>query len=110
MAAATNDITPFQLPSQLFEEQFQRLADFEPVPFPVLSLYLNTQSDEHGHDRFESYLRHGTLAARARTFAAGSVEAESFAKDTERIRAYVEKELEGVLPTGWLYLRVRGRG
>jgi hypothetical protein len=48
MAAAT-DVTP----SQLFEEQFQRLADFKPAPF-----YLNTQPDKHGHNRFETYLRH----------------------------------------------------
>jgi peptide subunit release factor 1 (eRF1) len=79
--AALTDIAP----AQLFAAQFQRLTDFEPVPFPVLSLYLNTQPDDHGRDRFETFLRH-ELASRARTFAAGSVEAESFAKDTERIR------------------------
>ncbi len=88
MAAAT-DITP----SQLFAAQFQRLTDFEPVPLPVISLYLNTQPDEHGRDRFESFLRH-ELAARGRTFAAGSAEAASFAEDTGRILAYVEKELK----------------
>jgi peptide subunit release factor 1 (eRF1) len=88
MAAAT-DITP----SQLFAEQFQKLADFEPAPFPFLSLYLNTQPDEHGRDQFETFLRH-ELALRARTFTTGSAEAESFAKDTERIQTYVEKELK----------------
>lgn len=87
--AAAIDTTP----SQSFEAQFQRLADFEPSPFPVISLYLNTQPDEHGRDHFESFLRH-ELAARARTFPAGSSEAESFARDTARIQAYIEKELK----------------
>ncbi len=77
----------------LFEEQLERLARFEPVPFPVISLYLNTQPDDHGRDSFDSFLRH-ELAARARTFPNGSSEAESFARDTERIQAYVEKELK----------------
>jgi peptide subunit release factor 1 (eRF1) len=87
--AAPTDLTP----SQLFDLQFQRLADFEPVPFPVISIYLNTQPDNHGRDNFESFLRH-ELAARARTYATGSAEAESFARDTERIQAYIENELK----------------
>ena len=33
------------------------LADFEACPFPVISLYLNLQADEHGKDRFEPFLR-----------------------------------------------------
>jgi peptide subunit release factor 1 (eRF1) len=76
--------------SQLFEEQFQRLTDFEPVPFPFLSLYLNTQPDERGRDNFQSFLRR-ELAARARTYPSGSAEA---ARDVERIQNYVEKELK----------------
>ncbi len=88
MAAAT-DFTP----AQLFEEQFRRLADFEPVSFPVISLYLNTQSDAHGRDHFELFLHH-EMASRARTFASGSGEAASFARDEERIQAYLEKDLQ----------------
>lgn len=87
--AAAIDTTPIQL----FEEQFQRLADLEPVPFPFISLYLNLQPDAHGRDNFEGFLRR-ELAARARTYPAGSAEAESFARDTERIQAYAEKQLK----------------
>src|SRR2546422_994878 len=37
--------------------RLDRLADFEACPFPVISLYLNLQADEHGKDRFEPFLR-----------------------------------------------------
>lgn len=80
-------------PTQLFEEQLQRLVDFEPTTLPVISLYLNTQPDEHGRDHFESFLRR-EFASKARTFPAGSAEGESFAKDTARIQEYIENELK----------------
>lgn len=80
-------------PSNDLEAQFQRLLDFEPTTLPVISLYLNTQPDDHGRDRFEGFVQR-EFASRARTFAAGSPEAESFKKDIERIQTYVEKELK----------------
>src|SRR3954447_3311896 len=76
-----------------FDAQFQRLLDFEPTTLPVISLYLNTQPDDHGRDRFEGWVQR-EFASRARTFAPGSPEATSFAKDGERIQQYVEKELK----------------
>ena len=33
------------------DEPLARLVAFEPTTFPVLSVYLNTQPDEHGRDR-----------------------------------------------------------
>ena len=77
---------------EAFEAQLQRLVDFEPTTFPVISLYLNTQPDEHGRDRFERFLKH-ELESKARTFAAGSPEAESFQRDSARIREYIGQEL-----------------
>jgi hypothetical protein len=38
-------------------EHLDRMAAFEPVPFPVISLYLNTQADQHGRDNFDSFVR-----------------------------------------------------
>jgi hypothetical protein len=32
-----------------------RLAAFEPIPFPVISLYLNTQPDQHGRANFDPF-------------------------------------------------------
>jgi peptide subunit release factor 1 (eRF1) len=80
-------------PTNDFDAQFQRLLDFEPTTLPVISLYLNTQPDDHGRDRFEGWLER-EFASRARTFGAGTPDAESFTRDTERIRTYVEKELK----------------
>ncbi len=80
-------------PAADLEAQFQRLLDFEPTTLPVISLYLNTQPDDHGRDRFAGFLQR-EFASRARTFGAATPEAESFARDTERIQTYVEKELK----------------
>ena len=35
-------------------DQLDRLAAFEPAPYPVVSLYLNTQSGSTGKDQFET--------------------------------------------------------
>ena len=64
-------------PVQLFEDQLQRLLDFEPSTLPVISLYLNTQPDDRGRDHFDAFLRR-EFASRARTFATGSPEAQSY--------------------------------
>ena len=38
-------------------EQLDRLAAFEPAPYPVISLYLNTQPDQHGRDQYQAFVR-----------------------------------------------------
>ena len=68
--------------------QLDRLASFEPGPFPVLSLYLNMQPDQHGRDHFEPFIRK-ELAERVRTYPASGPERESLEKDAEKIRQYV---------------------
>ena len=65
-----------------------RLAAFEPGPFPVISLYLNLQADDRGRDRFEPFLRR-ELAARIRTYASSGPERESLQTDADKIRGYV---------------------
>ena len=80
-------------PANDLEAQFQRLLDFEPTTLPVISLYLNTQPDNHGRDSFEGFIQR-QFASRARTFAGGSPEAESFSRDSARIQQYLEKELK----------------
>jgi peptide subunit release factor 1 (eRF1) len=69
--------------------QLDRLAAFEPGPFPVISLYLNLQPDQHGRDNFLPFLRK-ELAERLRTYPANGPERDSLEKDAEKIRAYVE--------------------
>src|SRR3989442_1309286 len=69
--------------------QLDRLADFEACPFPVISLYLNLQADEHGKNRFEPFLRK-ELPDRIRTYGISSPERHSLEQDAEKIQKYVD--------------------
>jgi peptide chain release factor subunit 1 len=73
-------------------EHLDRLAAFEPTPLPVLTLYLNTQPDQHGRANFEPFVRK-ELQARGQTFPLRSPERESFEQDAGRIRRYLRDEL-----------------
>jgi peptide subunit release factor 1 (eRF1) len=75
------------------EDHLARLVAFESTTLPVISLYLNTQPDNHGRDHFEQFIRK-EFAARANTFPPGSVERASFDRDTARIKGYLEDELQ----------------
>src|SRR5919202_5512662 len=78
--------------SNTLEGIIDRLAEFEPVELPVVSLYLNAQANEHGRQDFERFLRK-EFSERARTFKAHSPERESFERDVERINTYLRDEL-----------------
>ena len=56
------------------------------LPYPVVSLYLNTQPGQTGRDQFHTFVRK-EFDARGRTYPAGSPERESLDKDLERIPA-----------------------
>jgi len=77
---------------QSVAELVELLSIFEPVGFPVISLYLNAQPDEHGHDNYHTFVRN-ELRERAKTFPTGSPERESFDQDVERIEAYLKDEV-----------------
>lgn len=74
-------------------EQLDRLAKFEPAPYPVVSLYLNTQPGPTGRDQYQSFIR-AEFKARSRTYPAGSPERDSLDKDLEQIATYLERELQ----------------
>jgi peptide chain release factor subunit 1 len=71
-------------------ETIDKLASFEPTDLPVISLYLNTQADQHGRDNFDSFVRK-EFKAKSQTFPLRSPARLSFEKDTERINAYLEQ-------------------
>jgi peptide chain release factor subunit 1 len=73
-------------------EVLDRLAAFVPTEMPVVSLYLNTQADQHGRANFEPFVQK-ELRARARTFAMRTPQRESFDRDAERITGYLASEL-----------------
>jgi peptide chain release factor subunit 1 len=70
-----------------------RLAAFTPTELPVLSLYLNAQADQHGRDSFASFVRK-ELSARAKTYPLRSPARESVDRDTERIKKYLQDEVQ----------------
>lgn len=74
-------------------EQLDRLAAFEPGPYPVVSLYLNTQPGQHGRDQHHAFVRK-ELKARGRTYAANSPEHESLDRDLESITRYIATEVQ----------------
>ena len=76
----------------LLADQIDTLAAFTPTELPVISLYLNTRSDDHGRDDFASFVKK-ELHTRARTFAPQSAAHESFAVDVARIEKYLATEL-----------------
>ena len=71
-------------------EQLDRLAAFEPVDAPVLSLYLDMRADEQGQQRYDTFLRKAWLE---RGPALKGDARKSFDRDTERINAYLANEV-----------------
>jgi len=77
----------------ILDEQLDRLTNFEPSPFPVISLYLNTQRDGSGRPTFDAFVRK-ELPARAETYTPRSEERESYETDIERIDSFLKTELD----------------
>lgn len=75
-------------PTPAISAQLDRLAGLDTGPFPVVSLYLNLQPDQHGRDNFDRFLRK-ELDERVRSYGAAGPEASSLTKDAERIARYL---------------------
>src|SRR5574339_722848 len=74
-------------------EQLDRLAGFEPAPYPVVSLYLDTRPNQHGRDQYQAFTRK-ELKARSSTYPPNSPERESLDKDIERITRFLDGEVD----------------
>ena len=74
-------------------EQLDRLAAFDPAPYPVVSLYLDTRPNQHGRDQHRAFTRK-ELKARSRTYPVNSPERESLDSDIERIARFLESDLD----------------
>ncbi len=75
------------------DEQLDRLAQYQPADLPVISLYLDARSNEHGRDAFDAYLRK-EFSQRAKAFAPGSEQRKSFEADTERIQQFLSTKVQ----------------
>jgi peptide subunit release factor 1 (eRF1) len=76
------------------EEPLARLVAFEPTTFPVLSVYLNTQPDQHGRTPDAAPYLHREFKALARTWAPSSPEHHSFNQNVERIISYMTDKID----------------
>jgi stalled ribosome rescue protein Dom34 len=74
------------------EKLLQRLLDFEPVPAPVISLYLDARADQHGQHNFLPFVRK-QLSERSKSYENQSDEQKSFEEDFVRIVRYLEGEV-----------------
>jgi peptide chain release factor subunit 1 len=80
-------------PTTPFSEQLDRLAEFDPVTAPFISLYLNAQPNAHGRDNFNVFLKK-ELHGRAGSYAVDSSARDSLERDIQRIDAYLASELK----------------
>src|SRR4029453_11132816 len=76
-----------------FTDQLARLAAIEPSPYPVVSLYLNAQSNERGRDSYQAFVRK-ELKARAATYPPRSSEREMLDRDCEHIASFLATGVE----------------
>jgi len=74
------------------EKLLDRLLNFEPVPAPVISLYLDTRADQHGQHNFLPFVRK-QLSERSKSYENQSDEQKSFEEDFVRIVRYLEAEV-----------------
>ena len=84
---ATNENEPRQL-----NDVLNRLIEFDSGGLPVVSLYLNAQANQQGHDQYDRFIRR-EFSMRGKTFAPHTPEGESFQRDTERIERYLAEKV-----------------
>jgi peptide subunit release factor 1 (eRF1) len=73
----------------LLDNLMNKLTAFEPSGHPFLSLYLNAQPNERGRETYDVFVRK-ELSNRRKAFAEGSKELDSFERDAERIKRYLQ--------------------
>jgi peptide subunit release factor 1 (eRF1) len=78
--------------SETLQQILERLAEFEPVDLPFISLYLNAQANEHGRKDFDRFLRK-EFSAISRTYEEESAARASFERDVERVNEYLANEV-----------------
>ena len=69
------------------------LAALEPSPFPFISLYLSLTPNQNGREDHQQFVRK-VLKDRGAAFPEESPERQSFDRDADRIRQYLESEVD----------------
>jgi peptide subunit release factor 1 (eRF1) len=71
----------------------ETLAALEPSPFPVISLYLSLTPNQNGREDYQAFIRK-VLNERAKALRSESPERLSFEQDADRIRQYLEGDMD----------------
>ena len=74
------------------DKLLEGLVNFDPVPAPVISLYLDARVDNHGQRTFLPFVRK-QLSERSKSFENQSDDQKSFDEDFVRIVRYLESEV-----------------
>lgn len=69
----------------------EKLAAFDPVGAPFISLYLNAQADERGRDNYAAFLK-TELANAGADYGDATEQSESFQADVEKIQTYLSEK------------------
>ena len=75
------------------ENTLTRLASFQASTLPILSLYVNTQPDQHGRAHFDSFLRK-EFKRTEELFASRSASRDSVGRDISRINEWLRTSLQ----------------
>ncbi|MEZ5345461.1 MAG: hypothetical protein R2681_07905 [Pyrinomonadaceae bacterium] len=78
--------------NKLFKNVLDKLANFTPTDFPFISLYLNTQANQHGRDDFASFVRK-EFSEKAKEFNEDSAKLKSFENVRKRINEFLNENV-----------------
>src|SRR5215204_7064160 len=92
MANDTTDVAKQVKKTVIPDKLLNHLLSFEPVPAPVISLYLDARADQHGQQTFLPFVRK-QMAERSKSYESQSDEQKSFEEDFVRIVRYLEGEV-----------------
>jgi stalled ribosome rescue protein Dom34 len=92
MANETTDVVKEVKKTIIPGKLLNHLLNFEPVPAPVISLYLDARADQHGQQNFLPFVRK-QMAERSKSYESQSDERKSFEEDFVRIVRYLEGEV-----------------
>lgn len=81
------------MPEPQLIDRLDALTRLEPAPFPLLSLYLNTEADSRGRSNHSAFLRK-ELRERLKTYRERSAGRSSLERDADHIETYVADELK----------------
>jgi peptide chain release factor subunit 1 len=92
MASESKDVAKQATQTTAPDKLLEGLVNFDPVPAPVISLYLDARVDQHGKRTFLPFVRK-QLSERSKSFENQSDDQKSFDEDFVRIVRYLESEV-----------------